>query len=270
MANDGLRFDFGNGVEELIPVIQEGVGPVNESQPHYIIVLVADKSLSMITVDPETGEKRIQLVNKGLNSLISTDKLTEFYKNNVDVAVVSFNDKLYIEQDFTPMSIAEPNFELDASGTTCLYQALIVACEMARKRKNELSKSGIPTFRPLVLGYTDGKPEGDDFEEECRAVLKDRVDSEKTDLIIVGFDQCDMALMDSLCEKVQLIKLSGADGIEQVFDMLSDTLVKASQSDVNDAIHVALDKFDKMGVQVIDGKRQIKLNETNTNDYNLN
>ncbi|MBR0483741.1 MAG: VWA domain-containing protein [Oscillospiraceae bacterium] len=261
MAN-ALQFVFDpEEMAESVPVIQEEKEPVSVNENHYIIVLCLDKSGSMSITDSSLGKSRIDLVNECAKKFVNTTEISAFDKEKVDLCVITFDSSVQVEKDFAPMTIIGDDFNLKASGGTSLYTAMTIACEKARQRKNMLAAKGTPLFRPLVLVLTDGQPTDNQYRETCKKVLAERVDGKKNDLIICGFGEADMPEMNSLCNNSQLIMLRNTDAIQQVFSMLSKSIVMASQSNVSDAIHLAMNEFNNLGVtQVQNGQKVVNLN----------
>ena len=244
-----------------VPVEQEEKDPIAVNENHYIVALCLDKSGSMSITDSVLGKSRMELVNECAQKFVNTTELSTLDKEKVDLCVITFDSNVEIEKDFAPMSIIGDDFNLKCSGGTSLYKAMILACDKVRQRKNMLAAKGTPLFRPLVLVLTDGEPTDGKYRETCKKVLAERVDGKKNDLIICGFGSADMPAMNSLCNNAQLVMLRNTDAIQQVFSMLSKSLAVASQSNVSDAIHLAMNELNNLGVtQVQNGQKVVNLN----------
>ena len=217
-------------VQESIIVIEEGAD-FKKGGEHPIVILCIDTSGSMRFTDSASGESRIDLVKKYAKDFVNTDVISPVDKEKVELCVITFDDKVTIYKDFAPMSEISDDFSaLRANGYRATYSALVVAVMQARKRRNLLSASGIPCYKPIIFLLSDGHPEQDDeMRESCRKVLHQYVDKDengkaKMRLFICGMGQCDMQEMNALCDDKQIIGLADTDALKEAFQLMNTSV----------------------------------------------
>lgn len=157
------------------------------------VVLCLDISDSMRTVVDntnfvKTGEginEAGKKVNIGHGGISRFDKmkeaLTQLYKTlsedvktlGLEVAIVVFNDKLTVVEDFTPMQESKWQDALpqSCSGQTHMGEAVMTSLDLLEGRRKKYSQQGYRSiYQPWFLIFTDGENNGD--KEVFEAAIK--------------------------------------------------------------------------------------------------
>jgi uncharacterized protein YegL len=115
-------------------------------------MLLLDTSGSM------AGE-RIELLNKGLRSLVGALREDGLARKRVDLAIMTFNDSVEMVHDFRAVDQWDDGFpELEADGVTNMGAALVDAVRRIKDRKRDYNANGVPSYRPWLFILTDGAP----------------------------------------------------------------------------------------------------------------
>ena len=116
-------------------------------------VLLLDTSSSMI------GEP-INSLNKALKDFKEQTSLDEFAQKRVDIAIIEFNDKARVVQEFTPLPQLQPVC-LSAVGCTAMGEGINLAIDKVKERNRFYASMGTPCFKPWIFMITDGAPTDD-------------------------------------------------------------------------------------------------------------
>lgn len=141
-------------------------------------MLLLDTSASM------AGE-RIDLLNKGLRSLVGALREDGLARKRVDLAVMTFNDSTELVHDFRAIDQWEDNVpELQADGVTNMGAALVDAVRRIKDRKRDYNNNGVPSYRPWLFVLTDG--EATDSTEVASNALRDAQKNGQVTVFPVG------------------------------------------------------------------------------------
>ena len=135
-------------------------------EPRCSIVLILDVSGSM------AGQK-IDTLNQALvkfSNIIREDSVTAL---RADVAIIAFNEKARVVQDFTNGTDFEAPI-LEVSGDTNFSQPVNTALDLIEERKQSYRDGGIGYFRSLAYFLTDGIPDDDpaDLDRAARRLVE--------------------------------------------------------------------------------------------------
>ena len=122
----------------------------DSTQPHVATVLLLDTSGSM------DGEK-IRSLNEGLKTFKEDIEQDELAAKRVDLAVITFDDSVQINHNFSSIEGFDPP-SLTAGGYTTMGDAILKAAEMIEERKQQYKQKGIDFYRPWIFMITDGEP----------------------------------------------------------------------------------------------------------------
>ena len=141
--------------------IEDMVEFVDNPEPRCPCVLLLDVSGSM-------AGQRMDMLNfalSGFRDTVSNDHLAAL---RAEIAIVSFDHRVSLVQDFVTVDdFVPPRFT--AGGGTKIAGAVLHAFDMLNQRKREYRANGITYFRPMVFLITDGYPEHDSAEEIMQA-----------------------------------------------------------------------------------------------------
>lgn len=198
------QFTFGNELEEAPKI-------VNASEPHMALLFLVDTSGSMGAQmqDSESGEVVVPIVelNDALNRFkagVCKDSQT---KDILDVAIVEFNEKYNIVQEFTPIEFMKP-VELRASGRTFMSEALDVSINMVNERSRFYRRAGTEPYKPWIVLISDGAPF--DSVDELALKINDMVSQEKLAFWSLSIPGADNDVLHKLSGK-RVLNLKGYD-----------------------------------------------------------
>lgn len=120
---------------------------VSIGEPHLACALLLDISDSM----NENGA-----INS-LNELIKRFKqqIDPIIANCVDIAIITFSDKVEIISDFVPISQGVFR-ELKAGGASEMAKGINVTIDLVKNRTKLYNESGTPCYRPRIFMITNG------------------------------------------------------------------------------------------------------------------
>lgn len=208
--------------------LEDAVEFAENPEPRCPCVLLLDTSGSM-------NGAPLQALNEGLQSF-----KTEIVKDNlasrrVEIAVVTFNNEIAVEQDFvTADQFAPPT--LTARGMTHMGAAINKALDMVQARKTQYRANGVAYYRPWVFLITDGAPQGEPEHLVTQAAQRIKADeaAKRVAFFAVGVENADMDRLAQLAVRAP-VKLKGLNFVE-MFVWLSASMQKISQSQVDEQV----------------------------------
>ncbi len=208
--------------------LEDAVEFAENPEPRCPCVLLLDTSGSM-------NGAPLQALNAGLQSF-----KTEIVKDNlasrrVEIAVVTFNNEIAVEQDFvTADQFAPPT--LTARGMTHMGAAINKALDMVQARKTQYRANGVAYYRPWVFLITDGAPQGEPEDLVTQAAQRIKADeaAKRVAFFAVGVENADMDRLAQLAVRAP-VKLKGLNFVE-MFVWLSASMQKISQSQVDEQV----------------------------------
>lgn len=202
------------------------VAPVEApNEPHLPCILLLDTSGSM--------EPYIGALTRAINNFKEKTSLDPTARKRVDVAIVEFNSKATVVQDFVPIMHMRP-VELQATGSTAMSQGIHLALNMIEKRNQIYQKIGVQVFRPWVFMLTDGAPDsGDPIQKAIDRINERESKGEygKLKFHVLTVEGADMDFVRKNFKRI--INLQDFD-FENIFDWLSKSMVTISVSQIGD------------------------------------
>lgn len=187
-------------------------------------VLVLDVSGSM------HGEP-LQQLNDGLLTFEKALKEDSLASMRVEVAIITFGNGVRVEQDFvTANQFEAPN--LIASGLTPMGEAINLALDMIRERKDTYKQNGVAYYRPWVFLITDGVPT-DEWQVAAQRVQQAET-GKSVAFFAVGVQGADMETLGQITTR-QPVTLKGLN-FQEMFVWLSQSLTSVSHSQVGDQV----------------------------------
>jgi hypothetical protein len=193
-------------------------------------VLLLDTSGSM------QGDK-IAALNKGLRVFhdeISKDPLASL---RVEVAVVTFDSKVNVVQDFVTAGDFQPP-TLTTTGVTFMGGGIQQALDLIDGRKAVYKANGIQYYRPWIVMLTDGEPYGEPDDAVNQAVrrLHDAELNKRVVFFAVGVEGANMARLDTIAPpNRKAVPLSGLK-FNELFVWLSASMSAVSNSKLGDQV----------------------------------
>ncbi|MFZ3167623.1 MAG: VWA domain-containing protein [Candidatus Methanoperedens sp.] len=214
---------------------EENIEIANPQQAHVATVLVLDISGSM-------GEhKKINQLNEGLQLFKEEVLKDELASKRVDLAVVTFGDKVNIIHKFSSIEDFEPP-TLSAGGSTSMGEAILAALNLIETRKKEYKSRGISYYRPWFFMITDADHRGmdmqpgDSFWNKVVGLVHEVEINKKAMIFGVGVEPADMQLLKQIVPPNRPPLKLKKGMFNEMFEWLSKSLTKVSVSKVGDSI----------------------------------
>lgn len=209
-------------------LLEDAVEFAENPEPRCPCVLLLDTSGSM-------NGPALQALNNGLQSFKNEIVKDSLASRRVEVAVISFNNEIAVEQDFVTADQFEPPV-LTARGMTHMGAGIHKALDMVQERKAQYRSNGVAYYRPWVFLITDGAPQGEpeDLVEQAAQRIKADEAAKRVAFFAVGVENADMDRLAKIVTRTP-VKLTGLNFVE-MFVWLSASMQKISQSNVEDQV----------------------------------
>ena len=158
----------------------------------------------------------------------------------VDVAVVSFADRVAVEQDWCPVADLR-RIELSQAGCTDLNGGVLKAATMIREHSGQYNSAGIIEKKPYLIIMTDGMDTITGNVDEAADFVVPREREGKLKVFFLGFDDYDRATAAQLTAGSGSRVFEVVDGdynFNDFFDYAANSVKAASVSAVGDKISV--------------------------------
>jgi len=197
-------------------------------EPRCPCVLLLDTSGSM-------QGAAIDALNAGLRTFAEHVSRDTLAARRVEVAVVTFNTEVTVEQDFVTADSFNPP-TLTASGMTHMGSAINKALDLVRDRKKQYKDNGVAYYRPWIFMITDGEPQGEleSVVSAAAARLRDDESNKRVAFFAVGVEGANIARLADIVVRTP-VKLIGLNFAE-MFVWLSASMQQVSQSNPDDQV----------------------------------
>ena len=168
---------------EDLKYVVSGVKKTNTSYNRRKVItpvcIVVDKSASMSQKDG-TGESRMELLNKGLNSLIQKLKQEETERKTTEIAIVSYRKEGKIEQPFKNISeVGAVSIDTSRNNNESLCgdltRGIEKALDLIKKRTKEIKDAELTRKRPWIVIMSDGAATPENTRSETMKPFVDRM-----------------------------------------------------------------------------------------------
>lgn len=235
-----------------------GASEFAENPDHRVpCVLLLDTSGSMATVVANSGEAtgetifqdgqhynvvsggttRIDLLNEGLVTLKETLAADSLASRRAEIAIVTFGGTVTTIQDFVTAECFEPP-HLQASGSTPMGQAILLALDMIAKRKATYRSAGVSYYRPWIFLITDGGPDPGDPWKAAAIQVKQGEASKSFAFFTVAVEDANMDVLAQISSRPPA-KLKGVN-FREMFLWLSQSMQAVSQSSPGDTVSLTV------------------------------
>jgi len=210
------------------PKIEEVVEFAENPEPRCPCVLLLDTSGSMQGAP-------IDALNAGLVAFKNDLVKDQLASQRVEVAVVTFDNRVSVVQDFVTADKFEPPV-LSAQGQTFMGSGINKALDMIQDRKAQYRTNGIAYYRPWVFMITDGEPQGepDDVVERAALRIKDDEADKRVAFFAVGVENANMDRLRGIVIRTP-VKLTGLNFTE-MFIWLSKSTQAVSHSRLDEQV----------------------------------
>lgn len=203
-------------------LLDEAVEFAENPEPRCPCVLLLDVSASMRGAPLDAMQKGLEAFGFDL----SVDPLAA---RRVEVAVVTFNDRVEVAQDFvTPDRFRVP--PLRARGQTFLAGAINAGLDLVERRKQVYREHDVGYYRPWIFLVTDGEPQGEPPAEveRARARLREAEEAKRVAFFSVGVEGANLQRLAELSVR-QPLRLRGLD-FREMFVWLSRSMQSVAHS----------------------------------------
>ncbi len=208
--------------------LDEVVEFAENPEPRCPCVLLLDTSGSMQGM-------AINALNEGLVSFKDELLKNSLAARRVEVAIVTFDSKVNVVQDFVTADQFSPPV-LSAQGLTTMGAGIHKALDLVADRKSQYRASGIAYYRPWVFMISDGEPQGEfeDVVEQAKSRLQVDEANKRVAFFTVGVENANMTRLSQIAVRTPL-KLNGLDFVE-MFVWLSTSMSAVSHSKVDEQV----------------------------------
>ena len=156
----------------------------------------------------------------------------------VEVAVVTFDDRVQVVQPFIGIEDFEPPV-LTAQGLTHMGGAINTALDLIQVRKRQYKANGITYYRPWVFMITDGEPQGEPDELVAQAAKRVREDEAQKHVAFfaVGVEGANLERLRGIAAR-QPVRLKGLN-FRELFVWLSSSMQAVAQSKPDEQVPLA-------------------------------
>jgi uncharacterized protein YegL len=208
--------------------LDEVVEFAENPEPRCPCVLLLDTSGSM-------QGTAMNALNEGLISFKEELVKNSLAARRVEVAIVTFDSKVNVVQDFVTADQFSPPV-LSAQGLTTMGAGIHKALDLIADRKSQYRASGIAYYRPWVFMISDGEPQGEFEDVVDQATLRLKADeaNKRVAFFTVGVENANMTRLSQITVRTPL-KLNGLDFVE-MFVWLSTSMSAVSHSKVDEQV----------------------------------
>ena len=188
----------------------------------------------LVDVSGSMSGAPIDQLNQGLQIFQQALQQDSLASVRVEVAVVSFGSGVAIEQDF----ILAHQFQaprLSTSGSTPMGEAINLALDMIRRRKETYKQNGVSYYRPWIFMITDGGPT-DEWRSAAQRIQEEE-ERKGVSFFAVGVQGADVNTLAQISTR-QPIMLKGLN-FKDMFVWLSASLASVSQSQPGEQVPLA-------------------------------
>jgi len=206
--------------------LEEAVEFAENSEPRCPCILLLDVSGSM-------GGAPIKALNEGLGIFrddLNKDGLT---KKRVEVAIVTFESKVEVLQDFVTADHFEPP-TLKVGGETYMGEGINKALDILQARKASYKANAIDYYRPWVFMITDGEPSDNEVVARAAQRIRDEEARKKVAFFAVGVEGVNMTRLSQIVVRPPR-KLTGLK-FQEMFEWLSASMSGVSNSQLDEQV----------------------------------
>jgi uncharacterized protein YegL len=208
------------------PRLDEAVEFAENPEPRCPCILLLDTSYSMVGAP-------INALNDGLH--IFRDELNKdgLAKKRVDIAIVTFESRVEVVQDFVTADRFQPP-TLEVGGATYMGEGIDKALDILQARKASYKANAITYYRPWVFMITDGEPSDDDVVNRAAQRIRDEEKRKGVAFFGVGVEGVNMPRLSQIVYRPPM-KLQGLNFAE-MFQWLSVSMTGVSHSKLDEQV----------------------------------
>jgi uncharacterized protein YegL len=177
----------------------------------------------------------INALNQGLQTFKDSLTQDDLASRRVEIAIVTFDSKVNVVQDFVTADQYEPT-SLSAGGATAMGTAIVTGLDMVQNRKTQYRENGITYYRPWIFMITDGEPQGEAKEiiDQAAQRIKTEEENKSSAFFAVGVEGANMDKLQAIAARAP-VKLNGLN-FGEMFVWLSASMQRVSHSKVEEQV----------------------------------
>jgi uncharacterized protein YegL len=197
---------------------------INANESHMACLLLLDISGSM-------AGQPITALNNAINGF-KADVLKDPSTSAIlDVAIVAFNNKTNIVQEFVPIEMMQ-SVNLQAAGGTEMTTAIETAINMVTERSRFYLQTGTQPYKPWIVLISDGQPQ--DSIDSIANTIQMMEEKNKLKFFSLGVEGYDPQTLHKLSGQ-KVMKLTGYD-FSSFFSWVGKSMRAVSQSSPGQAV----------------------------------
>jgi uncharacterized protein YegL len=215
----------------LLAKLEDAVEFAENPEPRCPCVLLLDTSGSMQGAP-------LDAMLAGLEAFRFDLAVDPLAARRVEIAVVAFDNRIRVVQDFVPPDRFDIPF-LNAEGMTHVGAAIEKALDMVEERKARYRAYDVAYYRPWIFLVTDGEPQGEapDAVETAVARLRDAEQRKQVAFFAVGVENANMEALARISVR-QPLRLKGLD-FREMFVWLSRSMQSVAHSRPDETVKLA-------------------------------
>lgn len=215
----------------LLAKLEDAVEFAENPEPRCPCVLLLDTSGSMQGAP-------LDAMLAGLEAFRFDLAVDPLAARRVEIAVVAFDNRIRVVQDFVPPDRFDIPF-LNAEGMTHVGAAIEKALDMVEERKARYRAYDVAYYRPWIFLVTDGEPQGEapDAVEKAVARLRDAEQRKQVAFFAVGVENANMEALSKISVR-QPLRLKGLD-FREMFVWLSRSMQSVAHSRPDETVKLA-------------------------------
>lgn len=172
---------------------------------------------------------KIKQLNESIRKFIERNANDTNVCDNLNLCIIAYGgEKARVINNFT--NIKKIRFkDLVANGGTPMGEAVSMAVECIKQERQLLREEGVPTNKPLLFIFGDGRdnfPNGTEMKKAIEDV-NEMVEANKLKVQVVGVGDFEKEDLQKFCPGEEIKTFSQFE-MEKIFDMLSKSITGAS------------------------------------------
>jgi uncharacterized protein YegL len=215
----------------LVARLEDAVEFAENPEPRCPCVLLLDTSGSMQGAP-------LDAMLAGLEAFRFDLAVDPLAARRVEIAVVAFDNRINVVQDFVPPDRFDIPF-LNAEGMTHVGAAINKALDMVEERKARYRAYDVAYYRPWIFLVTDGEPQGEPPEVVAAATarLREAENRKQVAFFAVGVENANMEALSKISVRAPL-RLKGLD-FREMFVWLSRSMQSVAHSRPDETVKLA-------------------------------
>lgn len=175
-------------------------------------------------------------INKAIDKMVDDIRNDNVANKQVEICLISFDDKAHLEQNWKPVSRVEPA-SFTAGGCTNLEAGLTMALKYSRERSDYYSDMGAEVRMPFLITITDGEANSGDFNAICNEI-RQRESANKIRPFTIAVGNYDKETVARLSDKKRVLEFTDPyhHDYMEFFNFMTQSLKALSTSKIGENV----------------------------------